>query len=752
MEKDRESNANTNANANANSNANTNSSNQEDCSTTTPAAAATAAAAATTTTVDEMMSKLLLKMNVADRNSLYEEMHGVRCRAVEEDPALVRTSLLDFQAELDRIVGSISRGTSTSASASPSSSATTSGSTGTSSSPVSTTTTTNTTTSTTNTSNASNTSFNEKNKDAYIIMLSRRRTMMEAANKSNSNKNTTTASTTASTSTTANTTTTTSSSPHNYHYALDDPDFRLRFLRCELFDVPRAVHRFWTYLNHVHDLWGDTALHRPIGMQDLLHHTQDRRYLKKGYAQVLPFRDNSGRRIFTFMGGGVRDVHPDTLSRVVFFLLDSCTRDCPQSQRAGTVVVVELHRLGGLPSAELFSRRALVHMARNLRSVPTRLVTQHICLPDSLGARVLANLFVTQGYGNAASKKTLLFHEGTELETRYKVRSFGVPVHLFPLTKTGNVKLVSFHQWIKVRVLLEGRDREREQLQQQAQARQQQAQTNANANANTHVTIVECPCVNDVVFRRGTPSWDNPGNAAFRGLMLDHFRRKAERQRLRDNNGDTATNANANANTNAKEDQIFCDWLMDQQHTTTQADPRGRFRFRFLEWQKNLTWVHMESDTKDQKAKIRHKISIAIYNFGRNWKTTSFLFHNTNNNGNGNGNASRRRRSRTTHHTAAATTTTTTTTTTNDAGSSANAAAHQPARMPQETNYGNISSSSDTETSTASSHETRLRYAFMNGGQRPGDDSSSSSLHCFGHCMNMNANARKRRRNSGDRF
>ena len=96
------------------------------------------------------------------------------------------------------------------------------------------------------------------------------------------------------------------------HYAFDDPTFRLRFLRAELFNVRNAVVRYCNYLNFVHELWGSVALEREISLSDL--DRQENILFRKGYYQLLPFRDRSGRRIITILGGMGHEV--DKIARV----------------------------------------------------------------------------------------------------------------------------------------------------------------------------------------------------------------------------------------------------------------------------------------------------------------------------------------------------------------------------------------------------------------------------------------------------
>ena len=83
-------------------------------------------------------------------------------------------------------------------------------------------------------------------------------------------------------------------------------DFRLRFLRCDLFDAKKAATRMVEFLDIVTDLFGDYVLERPIKITDF--NWEEMQVLRRGHFQLLPYRDRSGRRIFAFVGGFAMDM------------------------------------------------------------------------------------------------------------------------------------------------------------------------------------------------------------------------------------------------------------------------------------------------------------------------------------------------------------------------------------------------------------------------------------------------------------
>ncbi len=95
-------------------------------------------------------------------------------------------------------------------------------------------------------------------------------------------------------------------------------DFRLRFLRLELFDVKKAARRILVFLDLLLDLFGAYALERPIRLSDFSE--QEIEFVKRGFFQFMPFRDRSGRRIVSFLPNDGYDFFP-ALAKVSFSLM-----------------------------------------------------------------------------------------------------------------------------------------------------------------------------------------------------------------------------------------------------------------------------------------------------------------------------------------------------------------------------------------------------------------------------------------------
>ena len=77
-------------------------------------------------------------------------------------------------------------------------------------------------------------------------------------------------------------------------------DFRLRFLRADLFDAKRAAKRLVNYLDFARELFGDFVLRRPIKITDLSR--EEMEFLRCGNTQLCPFPDRTGRRVIAYIG------------------------------------------------------------------------------------------------------------------------------------------------------------------------------------------------------------------------------------------------------------------------------------------------------------------------------------------------------------------------------------------------------------------------------------------------------------------
>jgi hypothetical protein len=85
------------------------------------------------------------------------------------------------------------------------------------------------------------------------------------------------------------------------------------------------------------------------------------------------------------------------------------------------------------------------------------------------------------------------FIAGESVELNYALHSYGIPTEHIPLTFSGNIKDAYIKQWLKLRSYAESEEYDPE--------------------------IIECPQLDDVLFRQGVSSLSYPGNSRVHRLV-----------------------------------------------------------------------------------------------------------------------------------------------------------------------------------------------------------------------------------------
>ena len=114
-------------------------------------------------------------------------------------------------------------------------------------------------------------------------------------------------------------------------------NFRLSFLRADLFDPTKAAMRLVNFMNWNLKFFGPDTLSRPVYLSDL--EEESLKFLKAGPFQVLPERDRSGGVIWMDLHSLVGELElpsPDTFVRwlvddilfIVLCMLTPCCCSC----------------------------------------------------------------------------------------------------------------------------------------------------------------------------------------------------------------------------------------------------------------------------------------------------------------------------------------------------------------------------------------------------------------------------------------
>lgn len=365
---------------------------------------------------------------------------------------------------------------------------------------------------------------------------------------------------------------------------LNDPDIRIRFLRCQQFHVEKAVDRFINFLLFSSQLYGDFVAEREISLSDF--NAREQIALQNSRTQYLPFRDRSGRRVFASVGTSNFDLDTTLRFKILIYLHWIASQDI-ETQQKGVVFVVWIfdedeetswqHKLRPKMKASIKTFHTM-----HFSSLPVRLTSFHQFFPqNTVFFRLMRSMYV---FHMAPSIKNLYrSYFGDQVELLYLLSSFGVPVDLLPVSSTGKVKTANQASWVSVqRAKLWIKDTKKEE------------------------EIVDCPRSADVVFKKGPGYRNNPGNVFFRGL-IEQFSESHQ--------------------TVGKEEKY--------QITLRIVESIEEVNGRFLEWSKSRKmWLRM-----NDRNKIRSKVASSIKQYNRQRSlqiqqlktsmTTATMIHNT---------------------------------------------------------------------------------------------------------------------------
>lgn len=369
-----------------------------------------------------LLTKEVNQLSVKDRNDTQEEIHGVKCLAVEETPEVVGAALQDLKMEINKIPESQKQAYLRSLKIQLPS------------------------TSTAETTQESNTDNDGEGKDR---------------NESKNRK------------------------PRLSY--IHDKEFKLRFLRRYLFDVSKAAQGMMTYLDMMVELFGESALQKPISIADFT--KEELRHMRKGIMQWLPYRDRSGRKILMlFPEEGEDLVPPFVKSKIAMYMVWAGGDKDLTAQRKGFVAIGWFGL--SLPKASIPWKIKHHFYTINV----DRVSAVHCCSPDTFHFKVLRSAFALRvGQEN---RLKIVFHKGEMMEIQYKLGSYGIPFEHIPVSWTGNLKVQYLKQWMRTRLAME-----------------------QNTLLEDDNSITDCPQLQDVVFRQGTSAVSHPGNVKFRSFI-----------------------------------------------------------------------------------------------------------------------------------------------------------------------------------------------------------------------------------------
>ena len=173
---------------------------------------------------------------------------------------------------------------------------------------------------------------------------------------------------------------------------------------------------------------------------------------------------------------------------------------------------------------------------------------------------------------------------GDSMEIQYHLQGYGIPVDQIPITDTGNIKTKNLHQWIRVRKYLESSRNDPYHAGLSSDSEGSFKPTDSMSE------YIDCPNMNDVIFRTKHAYLCHPGNATFRGLIESRF--------------------HEHFNAKTTDEKVAVTWSIIKE-----VDRRNG---RFLVWDMNGCWKELKD-----RSLIRTKVAGAMKDHKRRIKARS---------------------------------------------------------------------------------------------------------------------------------
>jgi hypothetical protein len=179
--------------------------------------------------------------------------------------------------------------------------------------------------------------------------------------------------------------------------------------------------------------------------------------------------------------------------KVGFYLSLVCATDI-ENQRKGVIYVVWAEK----PSFNNMRFRNKSKMMLSL--LPIRIVSINFCAKDTIASNLLKAVFVARM--STDLRLRFIYHFGESVENRYLLKGYGMPMDSFPITWTGTIKTENVKRFVNFRSNVE----------------------NNHKKINKTNKIIECPYLNDILFKKGNHTIHQSGNIQFRSIVWSTYK------------------------------------------------------------------------------------------------------------------------------------------------------------------------------------------------------------------------------------
>ncbi|KAL3928743.1 MAG: hypothetical protein SGBAC_012518 [Bacillariaceae sp.] len=293
---------------------------------------------------------------------------------------------------------------------------------------------------------------------------------------------------------------------------VEDPVFRLKFLRANLHDVNKAVRQMMSFLEKKAVHFGIEKVAREITLDDLT--DEDRKFMLMGIYHIQDARDRTGRVVLYSFNGQLGKASLDCLIRIMYYIFYNILIPMPEVQMKGVnAIYYDVAKLG--EDVEMPGPIFLKAIIDMLMSLPFRASTAHHCLKKSWG-NLLLNDFILETVLKATpmySQVRSRIHLGSDMEVQYQLQSHGIPIRHCPVDGNGNFRVDILNAWFY------------KHLSQQSPSQYpslQAAPIQAVCDAESHKPQQIVPQPHDILLGRGKMLQTHLGNVCFRQFVKQY--------------------------------------------------------------------------------------------------------------------------------------------------------------------------------------------------------------------------------------
>mmetsp|Transcript_15016 Transcript_15016/g.36677 ORF Transcript_15016/g.36677 Transcript_15016/m.36677 type:complete len:508 (+) Transcript_15016:127-1650(+) len=227
---------------------------------------------------------------------------------------------------------------------------------------------------------------------------------------------------------------------------VEDPSFRLRFLRCNMHNVHLSVRQMMDYLKYKATYFGEDKVARGITLDDF--NDEDMELVMSGLYHIQKERDRSGRAVVYVMNDVFGRCKLENLIHVAYYVWNNILIPMHNVQMKGICFVYyDMTKQG-----EKYAMPGLNFMrtlTKVLMSFPLRYSAIHLCLNPERGDLALTNSlfsYTMKQVSRYVGVRTRLQY-GSDMEVQYALRSHGVPEKGFPVDADGNIRKDIMNEW-----------------------------------------------------------------------------------------------------------------------------------------------------------------------------------------------------------------------------------------------------------------------------------------------------------------